>query len=91
MYGVQFHPEVDLSVDGMAMFRNFLFEIAKLKGDFTMKSRQEEAIAEIRQVVGDKSVLCLVSGGVDSSVCAALLKAALPKEKVSNIWLSAFL
>lgn len=85
MYGVQFHPEVDLTTDGKAMLSNFLFKIAKLKPTYTMKNRKQQAIDEIREKVGDLSVLCLVSGGVDSSVCAALLKAALPADKIHAI------
>lgn len=81
-YGVQFHPEVDLTVEGNKMFENFLFEICKLKPNFTMVSRKVAAIEEIRSTVGDQKVLCLVSGGVDSSVCAALLQAAIPADRI---------
>jgi GMP synthase (glutamine-hydrolysing) len=77
MYGVQFHPEVDLSVEGGAMLSNFLLGVCGLSGSFSMQSRQETAIQYIRSHVADgQKVLCLVSGGVDSAVCAALLNKA---------------
>eukprot|EP01063_Lacrimia_lanifica_P024232 TRINITY_DN32182_c0_g1_i1.p1 TRINITY_DN32182_c0_g1~~TRINITY_DN32182_c0_g1_i1.p1 ORF type:complete len:667 (+),score=341.87 TRINITY_DN32182_c0_g1_i1:72-2072(+) len=82
LYGVQFHPEVDLSVNGKKMLENFLFKVCKFKGDFTPKSREESCIEEIRKFVGDGKVLSYVSGGVDSSVCTALLAKALGPEKV---------
>ena len=83
LYGVQFHPEVDLSVDGIQMIRNFLFGVTGLTGAYSAKCRQELAIEYIRSQVGPtKQVLCLVSGGVDSSVCAALLHRALGAERL---------
>mmetsp|Transcript_19663 Transcript_19663/g.31221 ORF Transcript_19663/g.31221 Transcript_19663/m.31221 type:complete len:632 (-) Transcript_19663:313-2208(-) len=85
IYGVQFHPEVDLSEDGMHMLKNFLMGVAKFAGDFTRKCREEEAIKEIRDQVGKNDVLVLVSGGVDSAVCAALLKKAIGPEKIYAI------
>lgn len=85
MYGVQFHPEVDLSTHGCAMLDNFLFRVAGLRPTFTMQCRMERAVAYIREAVGDNEVLNLVSGGVDSSVCAALLLRALPAERVHAV------
>ncbi|KAH9395030.1 hypothetical protein TYRP_005097 [Tyrophagus putrescentiae] len=82
LYGVQFHPEVDLSTNGKQMLKNFLFNVAGLSGNFTMKSRESECIDYIRQVVGKNKVLMLVSGGVDSTVCAALLHKALNADQV---------
>ena len=83
LYGVQFHPEVDLSVDGTAMLKNFLFGVCKLSGSYSAACRQDIAIDYIRKTVGPtKKVLCLVSGGVDSSVCAALLHRALGPERL---------
>jgi|UPI0004B0E736 GMP synthase (glutamine-hydrolysing) len=82
MYGVQFHPEVDLTTKGGEMFKNFLFKVANFTGNYTIGSRKEKAISEIRKTVGDASVLTLVSGGVDSTVCTALLREALPHDKI---------
>lgn len=83
LYGVQFHPEVDLSVDGTAMLRNFLFGVCGLTGSYSAACRQDLAIEYIRETVGPtKKVLCLVSGGVDSSVCAALLHRAIGSDRL---------
>ncbi|KZC10469.1 PREDICTED: GMP synthase [glutamine-hydrolyzing] [Dufourea novaeangliae] len=82
LYGVQFHPEVDLTPNGKTMLHNFLFLIAGLSGNYTLHSREAECIQYIKDTVGDKKVLLLVSGGVDSTVCAALLHKALSKEQV---------
>lgn len=57
IYGVQFHPEVDLTVQGKKMFANFLFEIARLTPTYTMASRKEECIRYIREKVGNNKVL----------------------------------
>ena len=86
MYGVQFHPEVDLSVEGGEMISNFLLGVCGLSGSFSMQSRQQTAIEYIRSNVADhQKVLCLVSGGVDSAVCAALLNKALGAERIINL------
>ncbi|KAK4008276.1 GMP synthase [glutamine-hydrolyzing] [Daphnia magna] len=78
LYGVQFHPEVDLTENGRKMLHNFLFDICGLQGGFTLEKREQQCIDYIRRTVGrDKIVLMLVSGGVDSAVCAALLHKAL--------------
>ncbi|MCK4808157.1 MAG: glutamine-hydrolyzing GMP synthase [Candidatus Aenigmarchaeota archaeon] len=82
LYGLQFHPEVDLTDNGKQMLHNFLYNISGLSGDYTMEDREIKAIEYIRDTVGDKKVLVLVSGGVDSSVCVALLNKALELEKV---------
>ena len=79
LYGVQFHPEVEHTPFGQQMMKNFLFKICGLKGDWTMSSFAQSKIAEIKQIVGDKKVLCALSGGVDSSVAAVLLSKAIGK------------
>ncbi|XP_076180998.1 GMP synthase burgundy [Ptiloglossa arizonensis] len=82
LYGVQFHPEVDLTTNGKTMLHNFLFGIAGLTGTYTLHDREAQCIQYIKETVGNKKVLLLVSGGVDSTVCAALLHKALSKEQV---------
>lgn len=81
-YGVQFHPEVELSVNGGKMLENFLYKICALTGSFDLSHRLDDTLTAIRQQVGDKNVFVLVSGGVDSSVTAALLVKALRPEQV---------
>lgn len=85
LYGVQFHPEVDLTVNGKTMLKNFLFDICGLTGNFTIQSRELECIKYIKETVGNNKVLLLVSGGVDSTVCAALLHKALRPEQIIAI------
>ena len=76
-YGIQFHPEVHHTPDGWKILGNFLFSIAKLKGDWVMSSFIERVTKEIREQVGDKQVVCGLSGGVDSSVTAVLVHHAI--------------
>jgi len=78
-YGVQFHPEVEHTPFGKKMLSNFLFEICDLKADWSMSSFAEEEIKKIKEIVGDKKVLCALSGGVDSSVAAVLVHKAIGK------------
>jgi GMP synthase (glutamine-hydrolysing) len=85
IYGVQFHPEVDLTVNGRMIMENFLKKIAGLKGDYILEDRIQTAIAKIRERVGVEKILVLVSGGVDSAVSAALLLKALNPENVYAI------
>ncbi|AIC95671.1 glutamine-hydrolyzing GMP synthase [Shouchella lehensis] len=76
-YGVQFHPEVRHSEFGNDLLKNFAFEICKAKGEWSMENFIEEEIKKIREQVGDRHVLCALSGGVDSSVVAVLLHKAI--------------
>lgn len=76
-YGVQFHPEVEHTQYGTQVLRNFLFEIVGLSGNWSMGSYIEETVAAIKKKVGDKKVLCALSGGVDSSVAAVLVHQAI--------------
>ncbi|MDQ7093804.1 glutamine-hydrolyzing GMP synthase [Desulfosporosinus sp. PR] len=76
-YGVQFHPEVKHTPDGQAMLEKFLFAVCHCAGDWTMESFIELQVAEIRAKVGNGRVLCALSGGVDSSVAAALVHKAV--------------
>ncbi len=76
-YGVQFHPETDAK-NGKKIFRNFLYNVCGAKGDYTIDDYIQLKIEEVRRQVGDGSVLLGLSGGVDSSVCAALLSRAIP-------------
>ncbi|KAJ8926510.1 hypothetical protein NQ314_021112, partial [Rhamnusium bicolor] len=85
LYGVQFHPEVDLSPNGRIMLKNFLFDIAGLTGNYTMQGREADCLKFIKDNVGNKKVLLLVSGGVDSTVCAALLHKALRPDQIIAI------
>ncbi|XP_066540914.1 GMP synthase [glutamine-hydrolyzing] [Hoplias malabaricus] len=82
LYGTQFHPEVDLTERGMEMLRNFLFEIAGCTSNFTVQNRQLSCIREIQEKVDKSKVLVLLSGGVDSTVCTALLNKALNQDQV---------
>ncbi len=76
-YGLQFHPEVFHSEYGMDVLRNFLFKVCDCKGDWTMASYVDSSIDRIREIVGDKHVILGLSGGVDSSVAAALIDRAI--------------
>jgi GMP synthase (glutamine-hydrolysing) len=77
LYAVQFHPEVRHTLHGDDMLKNFLFDICGCSGDWTMQSFIEETVREIREQVGDRKVLCALSGGVDSSVTAVLVHKAI--------------
>lgn len=77
LYGVQFHPEVVHTPRGKELFERFLYQICGCRGDWTMGSFVEQTVQEIRQLVGTKKVLCALSGGVDSSVAAALVHKAI--------------
>ncbi len=77
IYGIQFHPEVSHTVSGDEILRNFLYRICGAHGDWAMASYLEEAVATIRRQAPEGRVLCGISGGVDSSVVAALLRRAV--------------
>ncbi|TWI54000.1 glutamine-hydrolyzing GMP synthase [Halalkalibacter nanhaiisediminis] len=76
-YGVQFHPEVRHSEFGNDMLKNFTFEVCQCTGEWSMENFIELEIEKIREQVGDKQVLCALSGGVDSSVVAVLIHKAI--------------
>ena len=76
-YGVMFHPEVVHTPDGGKLLANFVHKIAGVGGDWTMGAFREEAVRRIREQVGDKRVICGLSGGVDSSVAAVLIHEAI--------------
>ena len=80
IYGVQFHPEVYHSIDGAKILKNFVVEISGCKPDWSMKNFKDEQIADIKKIVGDKKVICGLSGGVDSSVVATLINEAIGKQ-----------
>lgn len=78
LYGFQFHPEVESTPNGTAMIRSFLYSVCGAKGDYDLNNLEQQFIADVKKQVGDAHVLLALSGGVDSSVCAALLSKALP-------------
>ena len=79
LYGIQFHPEVNNSINGTQVIKNFLFNICGCKGDWEISSFVEESIKTLKEKIGDKKALCALSGGVDSSVAAILLSKAIGK------------
>jgi GMP synthase (glutamine-hydrolysing) len=85
VYGVQFHPEVDLTVNGIMILNNFLRNVCGLSGNYILEDRITSAIEKIKKQVGDGRVLVLVSGGVDSAVTAALLLKALDNDRIYAI------
>ena len=79
-YGVMFHPEVVHTPDGAKLIENFTHKVAGCRGDWTMASFRSQEIAKIREQVGDKRVICGLSGGVDSSVAAVLIHEAVGEQ-----------
>ena len=77
IYLVQFHPEVQHSVHGTEMLRNFIFNVCGAQANWSMKNFIEDQVEKIRAQVGNDNVLCALSGGVDSSVVAALIHRAI--------------
>ena len=76
-YSVQFHPEVQHTQNGQKMLENFLYEVCGCTKDWTMENVAQQAIDSLKEKVGDKKVLLALSGGVDSSVAAAMLSKAV--------------
>lgn len=76
-YGVQFHPEVMHTVNGTLMLKNFTYDVCGCSGNWTMHNFKEKAISDIQNTVGSNTVICGLSGGVDSSVTATLLHEAI--------------
>ncbi len=80
IYGLQFHPEVEHSRDGMKILNNFLFVVARCKRNWDVGNLIERKVHEIRDAVGDARIFAAVSGGVDSTVTAALVSRAVGKQ-----------
>ena len=80
IYGVQFHPEVTHTEDGKKIISNFIFNICKMKRNWTSKYQKIQLIKEVKLKVGSNKVICALSGGVDSSVVAQLLNKAIGKK-----------
>ncbi len=85
MYGVQFHPEVDLTEEGMKMLENFIRKVAGYKEFYALEDRIQTSIKMIQEKVKDNKIVVLVSGGVDSAVTAALLVKALNPDNIYAI------
>ncbi len=77
IFGVQFHPEVAHSIEGLKILKNFLFSICNVKGEWTPEHFIESSINEIKELVKNKKAICALSGGVDSSVAAILMHKAI--------------
>lgn len=80
LYGFQFHPEVLHTPEGKKMLHNFVYNVCGCKGDWKMGSFVETSVKALREKIGDGKVLCALSGGVDSSVAAAMLSKAVGKQ-----------
>ena len=85
IYGVQFHPEVTHTRNGMKILENFLFKVCRCSKSWSIENFLEQKIQEIKQKAENKKVFLLASGGVDSTVCLALLSRALGNEKVYSL------
>lgn len=85
MYGFQFHPEVHHTKDGKTMLHNFVFNICKAQKNWTTEKMLDEILSDIKKQAKDKKIFLLISGGVDSTVCFALLEKALGKNRVYGL------
>jgi len=81
-YGVQFHPEVTHTPRGVDIIKNFLYDVCRCAGDWQMSDFVEQTVKSVRKQVGDATVICGLSGGVDSAVTAALLHKAIGDQLV---------
>jgi GMP synthase (glutamine-hydrolysing) len=79
LYALQFHPEVEHTVNGNEILKNFLYQVCGCSGDWIMSSFALKTIEQIKETIGDKKVICALSGGVDSSVAALLVHKAVGK------------
>ena len=77
LYGIQFHPEVNHTNNGIQIIHNFVYNICGCSGDWKMSSFVQESVIALKEKIGDKKALCALSGGVDSSVAAVLLNKAI--------------
>tara|TARA_B110000211_G_C14085783_1_gene556612 strand:+ start:380 stop:1939 length:1560 start_codon:yes stop_codon:yes gene_type:complete len=82
IYGVQFHPEVTHTQNGKQIFKNFLFQICKIKKKWNVVSQKQRLIYDIKKIVKKDKVICALSGGVDSSVVALLINKAIKKNLI---------
>ncbi|QAT49705.1 glutamine-hydrolyzing GMP synthase [Caproiciproducens sp. NJN-50] len=82
LYATQFHPEVEHTVHGKEILHNFLYGVCRCSGDWKMDSFIQTAVEQMKQSIGDKKVICALSGGVDSSVAAALVHRAVGKQLI---------
>lgn len=80
LYGVQFHPEVNHTENGKDMLKSFLYNVCGCKGEWRMESFIDTTVAQLKEQIGDKGIVLGLSGGVDSSVAAALLSKAVGKQ-----------
>ncbi|MFA6410759.1 MAG: glutamine-hydrolyzing GMP synthase, partial [Candidatus Buchananbacteria bacterium] len=85
IYGLQFHPEVAHTKNGLVILKNFVLKICQCKKDWSLDKYFEQIVKDVKKTVGKKNVFLLVSGGVDSSVCFALLEKILGKKRVFGL------
>jgi len=85
IYGLQFHPEVTHTQEGMKILNNFVFNVCVCKKDWSLDKYWDQIVREVKQHVGKRNVFLLVSGGVDSTVCFALLEKILGKSRVFGL------